>query len=513
MPYADGARFNPNKGCLPGTREKVIAEIWDWVNQNSDDTPRIYFLNDVAGSGKSAIAHEIARRFDKLKRLGSSYCFDRGRQAERSPSNVFSTIARGLADLDPERKASLLDVIRENRELRTTLVPSEQFRRFILEPSQGLTTVGPTVIVIDALDEGGDEESRRDLLSVLGKEAAELPCNFRVLITSRAEKDIQDALLGKKHVISRSLKDIDPNPAHAVTLFVKDQLGKITDLERKWPNDDWCRLLVEKSEGLFQWASTACRFVKGDGLKGVDPVEQLDILLTSQSPHLDVLDGLYLKILTQLFGTGSNDSIMRRFRSVMGCILAAKEPLSISALHKLRDEHGSGHEVDLIVRPMGSLLTDVTQTFDPVRLLHTSFRDFLTDRSRSGQYYIDTSLHHDGLARSSLDVMMDELCFNICQLENSHLRNNDVVDLSARIKTYISTQLSYSCRFWADHVRATAVTPGLDAKVKAFFETKILYWLEVLSLIKKVPDGLSALSSTMDWSKVSARVVRAPTWI
>ena len=105
--------------------------------------------------------------------------------------------------------------------------------------------------------------------------------------------------------------------------------------------------------------------------------------------------------------------------------------------------------------------------------------------------------------------MIDELCFNICQLETSHLRNDDVVDLSTRIKTYISSQLSSSCRFWADHVRATAVTPGLEAKVKAFFETKILYWLEVLSLIKKVLDALSALSSTMEWGKVSAQVVKS----
>jgi hypothetical protein len=76
-----------------------IGPLWDWVNQDGDDARRIFFLNDVAGASKSAIAHEVARRFDTLKRLGSSYCFDRAHQADRSTNNVFSTIARVLADI------------------------------------------------------------------------------------------------------------------------------------------------------------------------------------------------------------------------------------------------------------------------------------------------------------------------------------------------------------------------------------------------------------------------------
>jgi hypothetical protein len=95
-------------------------------------------LNDIAGARKSAIAHEVARRFDTLKRLGSS-CFDRAHLADRSPNNVFITIARGLADLDPKRKAALLKVIRENRELRNTFMPSEQFKQFILDPAPGFS--------------------------------------------------------------------------------------------------------------------------------------------------------------------------------------------------------------------------------------------------------------------------------------------------------------------------------------------------------------------------------------
>ena len=66
MRYAEGARYDARKGCLPGTRKEVIDEISNWVNNDSDDTPRIFFLTGFAGAGKSAIAHAVAHLFDGL---------------------------------------------------------------------------------------------------------------------------------------------------------------------------------------------------------------------------------------------------------------------------------------------------------------------------------------------------------------------------------------------------------------------------------------------------------------
>jgi hypothetical protein len=150
MPYAAGASLTVLEGCLRSTREKVIVQMLDWVNQAGDDTPWIFFLGNVAGAANSAIAHEVACQFDKLKRVGSSYFFDQNHQAERSPNKIFNTIACDLADLDRERKASLLKVVGGQRSLRTSSKPDVQFMKCILEPAHSLTTVGPTVIVIDA---------------------------------------------------------------------------------------------------------------------------------------------------------------------------------------------------------------------------------------------------------------------------------------------------------------------------------------------------------------------------
>jgi len=123
-----------------------------------------------------------------------------------------------------------------------------------------------------------------------------------------------------------------------ISLYVQAQLS-VEGLERKWPNKSWCLPLVDRSEGLFQWAFTACRFITGDGKSGLDPVDQLDILLSSPSStgNLSTLDQLYFDILIRTFPSG-NATFMDRFQLILGRVLAAHEPLCLSSLRELRCE-------------------------------------------------------------------------------------------------------------------------------------------------------------------------------
>jgi hypothetical protein len=499
MPYAEGARFYHEKGCLPGTRQEIIGEIAQWINDpNGGAVSRFFFLSGVAGSGKSAIAHTIAQLFDQQKRLGSSYCFDRADQVNRRPSNLLSTIALNLADLDHQWKSSLSHVVKGNRSLRTTLSAAEQFRKFILEPANALTTVGPIVIVIDALDESAEESSRRDLLNILAEGVSDLPPNFRILITARPEPDIVKAFSGNQHIFCKHMNTIDQASNEAdITLFIETQLSAIGSLELEWPNKHWCHMLIKSSDGLFQWASTACRAIK-DGRGGLRPTERLNRFVSSARG----LDALYSEVLGQTFDV-EDSIVMSRFKLVMGRILATKEPLSISAHSELRDDDDPPDLVELVVQFLGALLSGVNQQDIPVRALHASFLDFLTDESRSKSYYVDPSQHNRGLTLSSLRVMKFGLRFNICGLETSHCRNTDVLDLITRIEKNILPHLSYGCRFWADHIVVMAYDTHILNELREFLHHHFLYWLEVLSLIKRINVASRMLRSMLEWNQVS----------
>lgn len=142
-----------------------------------------------------------------------------------------------IADLDRYWNKSLYDVVKGHRSLRTTRSAAEQFQNFLLEPAKALKTVGPVVIVIDAFNESEDISVRMALLDVLTRRAADLPTNFRVLITARPETDILKAFFDKQHIHCRYLNDIDKSSNERdISLFIETKLSGVPDLETKWPN-------------------------------------------------------------------------------------------------------------------------------------------------------------------------------------------------------------------------------------------------------------------------------------
>ena len=511
MPYANGAGFNREKECLAGTREELLDEITDWIN-STEDVPRVYLLSGGAGTGKSSIAHTVARRFDALGRLGSSFCFDATYQAERRPDNVLSTVARDLANHNPQIKRALWKVIHDNDSLRTTRDVAAQFENLILKPTANLTITGPTLIVIDALDESGDVKSRRVLLSLLAKRMIELPDNFRILLTSRPLEDIDKFFL-ENHIKVQRMDAIDDTlTKRDILAYIRAQLSGSNGRPLEGFGDTQCNLLAESSEGLFQYAYVMCGSITGaDGKAGSTPMRRFQRLLGSAAGvrrrGMELLDDLYSKVLHQLLDTNDLEA-MDTFRSVMGLIVAALEPLSVDSLCAMRcatNNSSNKSDVTSIVQYMGSLMSGVSDADHsiPIRPLHTSFREFLTDVSRSEAFYVNISDYQQNLALASLRVMRDTLSFNICRLESSYMRNRDIPNLPTLIKHYISPHLSYSCRFWADHLQVTTTfNLTLLGEVKDFLHVRLLFWLETLSLISAVNISPAALSSLMKWSMV-----------
>jgi hypothetical protein len=137
--------------------------------------------------------------------------------------------------------------------LRTTLSLTVQFKNFILEPAKGLTTVGPILIVIDALDESAEEQSRKALLDVLANGISDLPSNFGVLITARPEPNIVNAFNGNRHIFCKYMDTIDGASNETdIALFIETRLSRVWSLELEWPNKLWCRMLTQSSGRLFQ---------------------------------------------------------------------------------------------------------------------------------------------------------------------------------------------------------------------------------------------------------------------
>lgn len=388
MPYAS-KQAEPEE-CYPGTREAVIAEITKWFAQPlNNSAERVFWLYGVAGCGKSTIAQSIARKMMAQRRC-VSFFFDASRQAEAGLDHLFATISQDLANLSDDWRASLLRTIKNIKARKSSTLKS-QFENLLLEPAKGLDGIGPVLVVIDALDESGSQEQREELLHTLAQ-IQRLPLNFRFLITSRPEPDILDALGDHTWVRSRRLDEVDQASTNQdIRSFVRHRLRQIRALRHEWA-DEWVDDITARSNQLFQWARTVCKYIAGDGSIAYNPLERLQEVLSSSS--YDGLDGLYRSILDNVSTFQPGDKASRRFGVIMGRILSVREPLDLKALSSLWYDEEDRKQVEYVLSPLGSLLRGVSGQHEPIQPLHASFIDFLKDEKRSGKYWIDLQ-HQD----------------------------------------------------------------------------------------------------------------------
>jgi len=489
------------KKCLDGTRTEILNEILDWMNNTDPATPPILWLHGQAGRGKSAIAHTIALQAQNLGMLGSCFCFNRTRHHEGLHVKLFTTIARHLADRDLRHRQILAEVIANDYSLRDTADIAEQWQKLILEPLSQLE--GPlsqnVVVVIDALDESGAEATRRDILRILAARNVQLPSSIRIVLTSRPIMDIGQAMLASQHVQARSLDDIE---AESVTRDITRYISTtLKELGAAFSDKD-VEHLAAKSNGLFEWARLACEYLRPRF--GVEPEDCFhEITDHGVGDARTLLDEMYTTFLKDL----TRGSPLDKFRSVMRQILWSKEPLSISALDSMRCKFTrkvDHFSVRIILGYMASFLTGTTDLLTPIRPMHASFYDFLLDKTRSGEFFIDESDVHHQLALASLCVMQDGLRFNICGLETSYVRNAAVADLEMRIEKNIPLHLLYSCRFWAIHLHDSPFDTNLANHVMAIvIGERILFWMEVLGVCKCIGEADRALTSAEGWLQVS----------
>jgi hypothetical protein len=500
IPYGTGSRFIPEKGCLTGTRTAFLEFIANWVNDPTSE--RCLVLFGQAGTGKSSIAHEVARRFNNMHRLTSSFIFLRKEQSKREAYHLFTTLARDLSDRYPSFKIALGRVVKDNSSLRVGTRDYETlFQSLILDPLKGLHIVGPILVVIDALDESGNATGRTGLHTFLANNVIRLPSNFRVLITSRPEDGIERVLVGAPSVTIRYMTDSE--------LAATTHGDILALLQERLPSGEFGKYgdaLALKAEGLFQWAAVAIQFILDPpGRFGYSKKKCIGHLLkpgTSRGGQ-DPLDELYKEVLEGYF---TDQEARLLFCSVVGQLITSIEPLSICSLTTLQQHADDVDDVDddaviILLRHLGSLLSNVNSSNEnlPIIPLHTSFRDFLTNQEKSGDFWVDLHDTHYQLAHSCLSLLLNGLKFNICNLETSYLANKDITDLKFCVDQYISPALLYACRFWSHHLEHIGFEIGLFQKLKTLFEKKLLFWLEALSLTNYVGLALPACSALSVW--------------
>ena len=505
---AEGAGYQhgDRHGCLKGTRESILSEIECWT-EDPDKRP-VFWLNGLAGTGKSAIAQTVSERVFADGGLGASFFCSRGFEDRSSLKFIFPTLAIQLAQKYPGFRSSLIPLLRSNPDVIHESL-REQMHKYLVGPLQSADIT--TMIVIDALDECRDENPESAILLVLRQLVPKIP-KIKFFITSRPETHITTGFHG---LILRGLTDVfilhEVKPCiinSDINHFFKHELSKLAQQNsgiQGWPTDEQLDSLCQRAAGFFVYAVATVNFLNR---KFQDPLDQLDLIMKSpeSTGHegkaklqvYNCLDSLYTSILQEAFHDNDPDEDAMA-RSVLSAVVLAVNPLSPSAIAMLMRLRCN--QVLQLLKSIQSLLVLSDDPNHPVQPFHKSFPDFITDPTRctNTQFYIPPN-YHTKFFLHCLELMDKSLEKNMCSIPYYTL-NSEVADLSKRIEeSGIRGALEYACRSWYKHLIIVGhLNTDVVSALQCFLEQKLLLWLEVLSVLGAVGDAAHALRVTVEW--------------
>ncbi|KAL4938543.1 hypothetical protein BDV06DRAFT_215029 [Aspergillus oleicola] len=487
--------------CLPGTSTGVQSRILEWAD--STEGKCIFWLNGMAGMGKSTIARTVARSLDDKKQLGASFFFKRGEAGRCDGRRLISTLTQQLIYRHEEMAADVVRAIEHDPYLVEKPL-AEQFEKFLFRPLFNLRLNQPTTIVfvIDALDECEHEDDIRIILRVFSRFSRIESVRLRILLTSRPELSIRLGLMQTEDHQDLVLQEL-PMPViqHDIRLFLSYKLAEIRQLHSlpyEWPGDEQVARLVEISVPGFAFAAIVCRFV---GDFHWDPRDRLRIVLEEPAVlSRSIMGRIYMPVLRQVTTTEDKDEnrlLVERFRQTVGVIILLETPLSQTDLAQLIDK--PKEMVSSFLGMFHSVLRIPDSDDTPVRIFHLSFRDFLVETE--SEFRVDARATHGKIASYCLRVMDKSLKQNICRLPSHATRlfdvNRDAIDQS------LPAALQYACCYWIYHLSMADSSIVHEDDIYQFLQKDLLHWLEALSLIGKASESILMLKKLIELDIVS----------
>jgi hypothetical protein len=338
-------------------------------------------------------------------------------------THFISTLAYNLAFSVPDTRPCIENVLRQNRYLDNRSLET-QFQKLIIEPMQSLTQPRrPTVIIVDALDECDDRQMVAEFIGIVAQAFRDHQLFLRFFFTSRVEEHIRSMFATSPALdVTYCLNLHDFNAGRDIHTFFRSRFATIYQQKHRlmrhvslpWPSESDLDELVEKSSESFIFAFTLVNFVNdGSDL----PHRKLRAALQTHSG----LDPLYTQVL-QSAPRGPY------FTGVLETIITIAEPVSIMDLACLLQVEGG--DVIHALQGVQSIIMVPEDDEQPVRLFHTSLRDFLTSRIRSGSFFINPVTSHLSIAADCLAVMVTH-------------RGDIIYDIE---------MLEYAARSWCHHL-------------------------------------------------------------
>jgi hypothetical protein len=466
----------------------------------SSSGQQVYWLTGVAGTGKTTVAQSVVQMAKGQNLIEATFFFSYASESRRDYSKVIPTLAYQLARHDALRP-DIVAAVDADKDVGTAAT-STQARSLLFDVLRHLSShlSSRFLIVLDALDECKKDTNQNlggDLIPILLTGLKDFPF-VKMFLTSRPEPSIEAMFSDNDAYGTTRILDLHRDIANStvqsdIAHYFNIELAK---LRKRIPrNPDFplatdLHQLVERANTLFIYARTVVEYIS-------DPYGQPDRRLAALTQaksgqsggQFGRLDDLYTRILYE--AQGSNKHRINVLRTTLVTLVLLQQELPAQDLAVM-----AGIDEDACVeclRRISAILNYQHNTTDPVRLMHLSFLDFLSDAGRCSEvthYAVKTAEDHLRMTERCVEIMNTHLRYNICNLQDPSLFHAEIPGFLAQVRAHVSVVLRYSCRFWIAHWMRHIEAAGSQARVPhglvVFCRKHLLHWIEVLSLTEEM---------------------------
>lgn len=475
-----------DKQRIQNQKHGLQTELCDWVFTSTayerfmtDNSIRILWINGLPGKGKTMLACGVIDRLKKSLRPLAFFFFE----GSAAKDNLSGTI-RGLVYMLLDYQPSLMSIVRPHYErMGEKLFDSHNSSIMLVEILTEMlkdSCLHEAIVVIDALDECSGRSELIDVINSLSQS-----CPTKWILTSRPWPEIKTELSTAQGMILLSLEDEKESVSKAVKSYI---VTTVDNLARKWGDDPDLKEAISEymyshADNTFLWVALVCQRLASSRIPKRRVLEVLKSFPTT-------LNDLYDAMMSRIQGSEEKDRLIRILATV--CIAYRRlAPAELATLVGDMKEDDVADAVDWC----GSFLNCQN---NEIFLIHQSARDFLVNNIPDTIFPEGIEFRHHSMFLNSLEALSATLQRDIYGLGHSRLTD-------AQLPTPDPDPLAligYSCVYWVDHLKSSKSQCETSENelddgdlVHQFFRSKYLNWIEALSLLRKVPEGILAVQN------------------
>jgi hypothetical protein len=486
-PRDDKTRIESAKGGLRKDSCRWILDNPDFIGWRDNPQKKLLWIKGDPGKGKTMLLCGIIDHLNsKPTKAGQpAYFFCQGTDARL---NGAVAVLRSLIYILIIQNPPLISYVQDQYDHAGKLLFEDANAWValtrILTKMLDDTTLEDKMLIVDALDECVTDLQR--LLNFICKSS-----RAKWVVSSRSMPEIEQQLkpgdLGL--VLSLESSHNAKQVSRAVDAYIDSKLSEIRCLQDNDQERDRVRdILRQKGNGTFLWVALVAQELQTANSWDIPKV--VEDLPTG-------LEEVYDRMMNQIQDLKwENPKICQRVLSAATLAYQPLHPAELSALSGLPHSiSGKEESMRKIVAMCGSFLTFQD---DRVYFIHQSAKDYLSGKASSTIFPSGTTAVHHAILLRLLQGMSKTLRRNIYEMQHPGL---PVGEIKAPNPDPLA-DMRYSCVFWVDHLCAAKEEPTDDGAVFSFLKDHFLHWLESLSLLGQLSDGVLSISKLLHVAQV-----------